>query len=112
MDLEIEEVVRCVAKWVCQCNKELLSIKGAVEAKEPSEHPRANQYRQLLLDEFGESSLSDKYPKNPPVRGPFGEAEIWLKPDAVPVSIATFSRCLLLQTRSVSESERGQILSA
>ena len=38
------------------------------------------------MREFGQTSLSGKCPVDPPVRGPYGEAEIWLKPDAEPVS--------------------------
>ena len=66
------------------------AIKGGPEGRESAEHPLAEQLRQKLLEEFGESSLSGKYVPNPPVRGPDGEAQIWLKPDAKPVSVPPF----------------------
>ena len=43
------------------------------------------------MQEFGDTSLSGVYPKHPlPVRGPFGEGEIWLQPGAKPVSVPPF----------------------
>ena len=50
----------------------------------------ADTLRKKLFAEFKDSSLSGVYPKNPPTRGPNGEAEIWLKPDARPVSIPPY----------------------
>ena len=50
----------------------------------------AETLRNKLIDEFKDSSLSGVYPKEHPVRGPNGEAEIWLKPGARPVSIAPY----------------------
>ena len=46
--------------------------------------------RTKLLEEFEGTFLSGIYPKDPPVRGPFGGAEIWLKPDARPVSVTPY----------------------
>ena len=42
------------------------------------------------MAEFGETSLSGKYRRNPPKRGPFGEGEIYLREDARPVSVSPY----------------------
>ena len=46
--------------------------------------------RQQLVDEFGKTSLSGKYPGGKIIRGPDGLAEIWLRPDAKPVSVPPY----------------------
>ncbi len=79
---ESDEVLRCIAQNILDCQKDLNGIKGAIEAREPSDSPEVCRLRQLLTDEFSDSSLSGVYPQNPPIRGPFGEAKILLKPDA------------------------------
>ena len=61
-----------------------------MEVSHTTESPEAERYRNLLLQEFNDSSLSGIYPIDPPARGPFGEAEIWLKPNAKPVSVPPF----------------------
>ena len=60
------------------------------EVPETSTSALEKNLRQALIDEFGESSLSGQYMPDPPVRGPFGEGEIWLKEDARPVSVPPF----------------------
>ena len=62
-------------------------VRGVVEARDPSGTQSVEQLRSQVIEEFSNSSLSGKYPKDPPVRGPYGEAEILLKLDARPVSI-------------------------
>ena len=84
------EVLREIAKRTLEAEKSINQVKGGPEAVEKSEHPLAKQLRQALLDEFGDTCLSGKYKPNPPVRGPFGEAEIWLKPDVRPVSVPPY----------------------
>ena len=71
-------------------HKSVCGIKGALEARDVVEDEVAQQYRQKLMEEFGDSALSGVYLMVPPVRGPFGEAEIWLKPTAVPVVSAPY----------------------
>jgi hypothetical protein len=61
----------------------------------------AEKLRKALVEEFSTASLSGVYKPNPPVRGPFGEAEIWLKPEATLVSVPPFQLT----------GERGQALS-
>ena len=46
--------------------------------------------RTKLLQEFQKSSLSGVYTRDSPVRGPFGQAEIWLKKEARPVSMPPY----------------------
>lgn len=84
---EEEEVFRCVAEHIAEAQRSTQGIKGAVEARQPDDSPEVCRYRKLLMDEFSDSSLSGVYPRHPPVRGPFGEAKIWLKPDVRPVSV-------------------------
>ena len=47
-------------------------VRGSVVAKEAVEDPKALHYRNLLVEEFKDSSMSGVYPRDPPVRGPFG----------------------------------------
>ena len=76
-----------------ECKKEngvVSAIKTGPETREKLESPMAQQLRQALLEEFGSTSLAGKYLPHPPIRGPFGEAEIELKAGAVPVSRPPF----------------------
>ena len=65
-------------------------VQGVVEARDAEESTLVEAAKEKILEEFRETSLSGKYPVNPPIRGPFGEAEIWLRTDAVPVSQIPF----------------------
>jgi hypothetical protein len=62
----------------------------ACVAREPETHALAEEGRKLLLEKYSGSVLSGKYIPDPPKRGPFGEAEIWVKPDATPVAIRPY----------------------
>ena len=57
-------------------------VRTVIETTEPVENAKAEALKKALFDEFGKTSLSGICPVDPPVRGPYGEAEIWLKPDA------------------------------
>ena len=88
---EDDSVFRFVARQLKNCDDgNVQTVKGAIEASSPVENPQVEEYRNLLLQEFKNSSLSGIYPIDPPVRGPFGEAEIWLKPNAKPVAVPPF----------------------
>jgi hypothetical protein len=76
-----EEIARKVEGYVHKKHR-----AGTCEMRDAETHPEALKAKQDILQEFGTTSLSGIYPKDPPVRGPFGAAEIWLKPDAVPVA--------------------------
>jgi putative transposase len=79
-----------VAKHVCDVQAHIHVVKGALEPSEPAEGAEIERLKKELFAEFAGTSLSGVCPVNPPIRGPFGEAEIWLKPDARPVSVPPF----------------------
>ena len=58
--------------------------------RDPLDHPSADQAREMILAKYAAHVLSGKYQPNPPKRGPFGEAEIWIKPNSVPVGIRPY----------------------
>ena len=78
------------------------AVKMGPETNERVETDQALELQKALIKEFGATSLSGKYKPDPPERGPFGTAEIWLKPDAKPVSIPPF--------RIGANSEKGRAL--
>jgi hypothetical protein len=65
-------------------------VKGVVEARDPITDPDVEERRQRLLSEFAETVFSGKITGDPPVRGPHGEAEVILKPGAIPVKQRPF----------------------
>ena len=66
-------------------------VKGVVEARDPSEAPGVGNRRETILEEFKDRVFRSKLPPElPPIRGPFGEAEINLKPGARPVKQRMF----------------------
>ena len=94
-------------------------IRGTVEAREPATAPLVEKWVAKFIEEFGVISLSGKCPVNPPIRGPFGLAEIWLKPGAVPVSVApsqvtgeTRAACVNLVDSTLAAGKLGPGVSA
>ena len=81
-----DEAYEEIAARLLVAEAQIASVRSGPETREFTAHPLAQELRQKLIDEFGKTSLSGKYLPHPPVRGPHGEAEIWLKPDAKPVS--------------------------
>ena len=66
-------------------------VKGVVEAREPHESPRVDELRKKVLAEYAGRVFTDKpTPGDPPIRGPFGLAEIHLKPGATPTKHKMF----------------------
>ena len=59
-------------------------------AREPSEHVDAIQARERILARFSPTVMSGVYQPNPQIRGPHGEAEIWIKDGAIPVGRRSF----------------------
>jgi len=51
----------------------------AVFTRDPIECESAIEARDTILARFSPTTLSGRYSSNPPKRGPFGEAEIWVK---------------------------------
>ena len=58
--------------------------------RDPVDHPSADKARAEILRRYSPTVLSGKYLPDPPKRGPFGEAEIWVKPNSVPVGIPAY----------------------
>jgi hypothetical protein len=60
-------------------------VRRVVQAEKPVQGEDVDTLRAEIRAEYGETVFSDKPTGPPPVRGPFGEATITLKPGAVPV---------------------------
>ena len=60
-------------------------IKGFVASRDVKMGECVEEIRKQLLTEYADSVFVGKTGGSPPVRGPYGEAEIILKPGAVPV---------------------------
>ena len=69
----------------------IASLRVAIEAREPLENQLVEECKAKLLAEFSESSFCGVCPRDPLIRGPYGEAEIWLKPGAEPISVPPYS---------------------
>ena len=65
-------------------------IKCVVEARDPLDSTEDEKRRQQLFEDYKENVFTGKTGGSPPIRGPFGEAEIKLKPDAKPISHRPF----------------------
>ena len=85
-----EAAVKEVAAHLLQSKMTVNNIKKDTKGLEMATGELAEKLRKALLEEFGETAMSGKYKPNPPVRGPNGEAEIWLRPDAKPLSVPPF----------------------
>ena len=73
-----------IAARLVEAEAYINNARNGVEGIESVETELAEKGREELLHKFGETSLSGKYPGHR-IRGPDGQAEIWLKPDAQPV---------------------------
>ena len=60
-------------------------IKGFVDSGEPVEGPLVEQLRTNIRMDYANNVFSNTTSGNPPKRGIYGEAEIILKPGAIPV---------------------------
>ena len=65
-------------------------VRRVVQADAPVQGDDVEVLRAQIVEEYRESVFSDKPTGPPPVRGPFGEATIILKPGAVPVKQRMF----------------------
>ena len=54
-------------------------------ARDPEAHPLAQEARNEILTRFPPTVMSGIYKPDPPVRGPYGEAEIWVKAGTIPL---------------------------
>jgi hypothetical protein len=65
--------------------------RGVLDTMEPSEHPTAEKLKEQVLADFQDIVFRSKLSgEDPPIRGPFGLAEINLKPGARPVKQRMF----------------------
>ena len=65
--------------------------RGVLETRETSEHPTAEKLKEQVLADFQDTVFRSKLSgEDPPIRGPFGLAEINLKPGARPVKQRMF----------------------
>lgn len=87
---EEEEVLEEVAHRLLIAKKHVFAVRSAVEPRAEAGEALARNLKDALIAEFGATSLSGKYLRDPPVRGPYGEAEILLRPDAKPVSVPPY----------------------
>ena len=60
-------------------------VEGVVVANRPYEGSDVESLRSKVLEEYADSVFSNKHNPDPPVRGPFGEATIQVKPGVTPV---------------------------
>ena len=83
---EVEEVEAPAPRQLQVC-----FAKGIVEAREPCEAPGVEERRLKVLEDYKDRVFRSKLTRDlPPIRGPFGEAEINLKPGAKPVKQRMF----------------------
>jgi hypothetical protein len=73
-DLDPSETPSLGQAWVQEQIKE-----SAVWARDPLEHPLVQSATAKIVQQFKGSVLSGVYLRNPPVRGPHGLAEIWVR---------------------------------
>ena len=65
-------------------------IKGAIEARDPMTSPDIETLRDKIHQDYLDIVFCGITGGSPPIRGPFGEAVIKIKPDAVPVKHRAF----------------------
>ena len=65
-------------------------VGSVIAADRPYEGPAVEKLREQLFEEYRDTVFSNKHNPDPPVRGPFGEATIELKPGVTPVKIRPF----------------------
>ena len=65
-------------------------VKGAIEARDPYETPAVEKARKRLLEGYAGSVFQTRVEGDHLIRGPHGEAEIFLTRDAVPVKQRMF----------------------
>ena len=82
---DAEQVPTRAQVWVQEQIKET-----ACWVRDLVEHPQAVRARENILAQFSQTVLSGIYKPDPPIRGPFGEATIWVKEDAPPVARRSF----------------------
>jgi hypothetical protein len=94
-----EEEVQFVAHELIKAEKYMESqptasvffTRGVIEARDPCESPEVGERKAKVLEDFKDIVFRSKLPPEiPPIRGPFGEAEINLRLGAKPVKQRMF----------------------
>ena len=65
-------------------------VSSVVVANNPYEGPEIEKLRATILEEYHDTVFADKHNREPPIRGPYGEATIELKPGVTPVKQRPF----------------------
>ena len=86
-----DETIETIAHRLYNQEKDIRFIKGAVDARDPMDTKDVDQRRERLHQEFKDTVFSGKVTGSPPIRGPFGEAFIKLKPGATPIKHRPFN---------------------
>jgi hypothetical protein len=91
-DESLEEVAQNVStEENASPDAHIYYTKGVLEAREPSEMPEVVKIRDQIMVDFQDTVFRSKLPNaDPPIRGPFGLAEIKLKANAKPVKQRMF----------------------
>ena len=63
-------------------------VQGVVVADRPYEGPEVEKIKNAILKDYEQTVFADKHDSDPPIRGPFGEATIELKPGVTPLNNA------------------------
>jgi hypothetical protein len=79
------ETQRAIASHLMDEETNIDFIKGFVAARDPHVNGKVDELREAIISDFKDSVLSGICPPDPPVRGPHGLAQIWLKTDVTPV---------------------------
>jgi hypothetical protein len=66
-------------------------IKGFVGSKDPVQGGNVDDLRAKIIQDYGSTVFSGETTGDPPIRGPLGEAEIIIKPGAIPSKQRAFS---------------------
>ena len=65
-------------------------VRGFVDTGDPLKGPDVDELRKGILEDYALTIFAGRTTGNPPKRGDFGEAEILLKPNAVPVKLRPY----------------------
>ena len=65
-------------------------VESIVQADRPEEGDDVEDIRRRIIEDYKDSVFSNQHVANPPVRGPFGEATIEVKPGVTPVKQRPF----------------------
>ena len=85
-----EKVVREIARNMVRGEETLKMVRKIVVTGQPYESPQVQSFRDKILHRFKDTVFRTKMGHHPPIRGPFCEATISIKPGFVPVKQRSF----------------------